>query len=100
MADVFILFLKWLRRALNPGQLCVLCVGLTVLLGFYCMKTFASNETVETMRVEILESELYDIARDQCRSTDRSGYSRRMQELKRRYSQLTGVAYSTDCQDL
>lgn len=100
MGDFIIAALDWIKRVLNPQQICVLCVATTMALGFYCMKTFAANETVETMRVEILESELYDITRDQCKSTDRNGYGRRMQELKRRYAQLTGVNYSSTCEDL
>lgn len=100
MIEMISFVTDWIKRVLNPGQICVLCVMSTMALSFYCMKTFASNETVETMLIEILESELYDIARDQCRSTDRIGNSRRMQELKRRYAQLTGVTYSADCQDL
>lgn len=100
MSELFVAIIEWSKRALNPQQICVLCVASTMLLGFYCMKTFASNDTVETMRVEILESELYNIARDQCKSSDRSGYGRRMQELKRRYAQLTGVTYSEDCTTL
>jgi hypothetical protein len=59
-------FIAFLRRVLNPQQICLLCLLATMSLGGYAMRTFANNSDVVDIKVELLQTRLLDLKIKQC----------------------------------
>jgi hypothetical protein len=96
------LFIEWITKTLNPKQVCVFCIFVSLGIGSYAYKTYARNDDVEGLRRDFVDEQLYNLIKEQCKAPEgqRAPYSRRLQDLRTKYLRLTGASYELKCTDL
>lgn len=93
----YLKILAFLRRALTPRQLCIVCLASVAALYAYGVRTYASAEDVMEIRIQMTSQSLFDTRVKQCEvlRMEKSGaaYVEKIDDLKRKYESLTGFAY-------
>jgi hypothetical protein len=79
--------------SLSPLQACWVCILITGGATLYAVDTFAKNDDVEAIRIELLQKRLLDLRLEQCRAIKEGRtaafFSGQITEQSDKYQQLT-----------
>ena len=94
----------WFLRTLNPQQICIVCLMVTLGGAMYASKSFAGSDEFSAYVQSDLEDKLIELRIKQCKAdTDqaRQFFYERLNRKQQQYEQLTGHRFSVpECSDL